>query len=151
MIFLPHWMRSRRFVGSMRASAAGAPVPGDSEYRDALAELVDDGESNGFTWRIPRCPFCGEVHHHGGGIVGQDDPRDLLSWRVPHCFGGPKRHLSSCARLRSGRYRPQCTCPEIKGACYQLVDSDPARTARIMLNAGYLDGKPWIDPWIKVR
>ena len=33
---------------------------------------------------IPRCPFCGRGHQHGGGPL-DEDPRRYLSGRVPHC------------------------------------------------------------------
>jgi hypothetical protein len=58
-------------------------------------------------WVVRACALCGASHIHGGGQVGKDDPRRLLSHRVAHCRG----------HVPDG---------------YVLQDSDPPRTARIL-------------------
>ena len=35
-------------------------------------------------WVIPHCPFCAKRHIHGAGGA-DDDPREFLGGRVPHC------------------------------------------------------------------
>jgi hypothetical protein len=85
----------------------------------AVLEDVGDGRWDGTKFvlrpcwqrRISSCPYCSKSHLHGaGGRVG--DPRSSLGWRSSHCI-------------------------ESTGVktCYELVDSEPARTAA-MLAAG---------------
>lgn len=38
---------------------------------------------HGYSWRVT-CPYCGKIHHHGGGPLDQD-PRALLGHRLAHC------------------------------------------------------------------
>jgi hypothetical protein len=65
-----------------------------------------------YTWLVPECPFCGCRHTHGGGVVGEDDPREFMSWRYPHC-----------------NYPP----PEAGN--YLLVEIDPKRTDQTIARA----------------
>ena len=34
-----------------------------------------------------RCPFCSQIHHHGGGFV-REDINTYLTPRIPHCGKG---------------------------------------------------------------
>lgn len=58
------------------------------ELAYAQAELsISDGY---FRWTIRNCPFCGGRHKHGGGKVGEDDPREYLGWKIQHCMWRPE-------------------------------------------------------------
>jgi hypothetical protein len=79
------------------------------ELSNATVELeTAEGQ---FTWRVPACPLCGRGHIHGGGLVGEHDPRESLGSRTAHC-----------------RF-PQ------KGSAYVLVDGNPNRTVNVMESA----------------
>jgi len=53
------------------------------------AELRRSRRGGNWLWIIPKCSLCKERHMHGGGAAS-DDPRHLLSDRVPHCRNVPK-------------------------------------------------------------
>ena len=55
-----------------------------------LAPAVLVRHSWGWQWVIPKCPYCGKKHTHGGGARG-DDPRAYLGGRVAHCGTGEWR------------------------------------------------------------
>ena len=79
---------------------------------NALAELeVGAGQ---FSWRVKICPFCQKGHVHGGGLLGQDDPRRFLGFRVAHCIRKCQLHVAS----------------------YKLIDADPSRTEKILRGCG---------------
>jgi len=40
----------------------------------------------GWLWRVPKCPFCGKKHVHGGGNVLEAPAPWHLGLRVPHCL-----------------------------------------------------------------
>ncbi len=42
------------------------------------------------SWIIPRCPWCGKRHTHGGGKV-TENPHDFLGHRIAHCSVGSGR------------------------------------------------------------
>ena len=69
-------------------------------------------------WRLEQCPHCGEQHTHGGGGPGED-PLEFLGHRVAHCA--------------DDRVRPNVG--------YDLVEADPAYTARVLA-----DPRPRVIP-----
>ena len=36
-------------------------------------------------WIVDRCPYCLQQHTHGGGKIGEHDPRKQLGHRHAHC------------------------------------------------------------------
>lgn len=50
---------------------------------EAKAVLVEAEE--GYLWRVPVCPLCGEEHTHGAGTL-QNLPQAYLGHRSPHCM-----------------------------------------------------------------
>lgn len=67
----------------------------------------------GWRWRVQRCVSCGRVHLHGAGSINES-PREYLNHRAAFC-------------VRGG---------------YELEDSDPTRTARLI---DYVRrGLPWV-------
>lgn len=60
-------------------SATATPPP--------TAEATLRRSARGYQWIVPRCPFCGQAHGHGGGNLG-DDPRRYLGHRVADCGRG---------------------------------------------------------------
>ena len=60
-------------------------------------------------------PFCKLKRRHGGGVVGEDDPREALGFRTPHCMNRP---------------------PDVSEA-YKVTDLNPARTIEVLRELGY--------------
>ncbi len=54
---------------------------------DTVAVATLRRSARGYKWIVPRCPYCGKAHGHGGGNHG-DDPRRYLSHRAADCGRG---------------------------------------------------------------
>ena len=57
--------------------------------RLVIAPAHLEARRRGWVWVVD-CPFCGQLHHHGGGGTA-DDPRASLGPRVSHCISLPGR------------------------------------------------------------
>jgi hypothetical protein len=82
----------------------------------AILKLSDDRKY--FRWRIPDCVFCALRHTHGGGRVGEDDPRRQLGSRCVHCMN----------------------LPWGRNYVYVLKDLNPERTSKMLQELGYAVG-----------
>ena len=49
-----------------------------------VVEAIATREGRQWFWRIPKCPFCGKTHTHGGGSGPEPDG----GHRASHCTGG---------------------------------------------------------------
>lgn len=74
-------------------------------------------------WVVGCCPICGRKHIHGGGILGEDDPRSYLSHRVKSC-------------MPPSRTAGQPILPIERADGYILVDAQPERTLRMLRELG---------------
>lgn len=86
--------------------------------KDVGAVLGLSQDRKYFRWRIPVCVFCELRHAHGGGGVGEDDPRKQLGGRCVHCMNLP----------RDTNY------------VYVLKDLNPERTSKMLQELGYAVG-----------
>jgi hypothetical protein len=69
----------------MMQHGQGFEVAVTAEVPVALVQLVAGRE--GWGWRVPRCPYCGAKHMHGGGAP-EDNPRQMLTHRRAQCHQG---------------------------------------------------------------
>jgi hypothetical protein len=62
-------------------------------------------ELQGGQWVIRGCPFCFKRHYHGAGGA-EDDPRQFLGSRAPHCVDAARRsdeYVLTTDRFLNGR------------------------------------------------
>jgi hypothetical protein len=101
--------------------------PALPEFPEARARLeIWPGDRRGKSeqkWVVNCCPICGRRHIHGGGILGEDDPRSYLTHRVKSC-------------MPSNRQAGQPIRPIERCDGYILVDAQPERTLRILHELG---------------
>ncbi len=84
----------------------------------------------GRTWRwlVTRCELCGGSHVHGGGVIGEVDPRRMLGGRAAPCY-----RPWPC-RVRAVDHYTHTIPRRLEQPHWQyvIVDADPARSARLI-------------------
>jgi hypothetical protein len=75
-------------MSNTKTSRSRRKVPGPVlEYENGIpvVPVIAKQSRKGTLLQLLACPYCGELHIHGGGESG-DDPRDHEGHRVAHCL-----------------------------------------------------------------